>query len=138
MTGDDPLGRLIDAIASGDAEAAREIYAPDATIWHNTERREQSVDENVRTLRWVQRNVADLRYTDVRRQRTERGYVQQHVLRGTAPGGEPLEIHACIVVEVEDGRITRLFEYIDSDQITALRNPRPDAARPAADGRAAR
>jgi ketosteroid isomerase-like protein len=121
MTDDDPLGRLIDAIASGDAEAAREIYAPGATIWHNTELREQSVDENVRTLRWVQRNIADLRYEDVRRQRTERGYVQQHVLRGTAPGGEPLEVHACLVVETEDGRITRLFEYIDGDQIALLK-----------------
>jgi uncharacterized protein len=121
MSDDDPLGRLIDVIVSGDAEAAREIYAPGAVIWHNTEQREQTVDENVRTLRWVQRNVADLRYEDVRRQRTERGYVQQHVLRGTGPGGEPLEVHACIVVETEDGRITRLSEYLDGGQVAALR-----------------
>ena len=121
MNAEDPVGRLIDAIAAGDAERAREIYAPDAVIWHNTEEREQSVDENVRVLRWVSRNVADLRYTDVRRQRTENGYVQQHVLRGTAPDGEPLEVHACLVVETEDGRITRLDEYIDGDQIAPLK-----------------
>ena len=41
----DPLGRLIAAIGSGDADEAREIYAPGARIWHNTEEREQS-DEN--------------------------------------------------------------------------------------------
>ena len=63
----DPLGRLIAAIAAGDVDAAREAYAPDARIWHNTELREQSVDENVRVLRWVMRNIADLRYEDVRR-----------------------------------------------------------------------
>src|SRR3954467_11275665 len=81
----DPLGRLIAAIADGDVDAAREAYAPGARLWHNTELREQTVDENLRTLRWVIRNVADLRYTDVRRQRTENGFAQQHVLRGTAP-----------------------------------------------------
>ena len=137
---DDPLGRLIAAIADGDPEVAREIYAADAAIWHNTEEREQSVDENVRLLRWVVRNVSDMRYEDVRRQRTERGFVQQHTLRGTGPGGEPFAAHACIVVEVEDGRITRLDEYVDSAQIAALtpERSRPrDAARPAADGRAA-
>jgi ketosteroid isomerase-like protein len=117
----DPLGRLIAAIADGDVDAAREAYAPEARIWHNTELREQTVDENLRTLRWVIRNVSDLRYEDVRRQKTENGFVQQHVLRGTAPGGEPLAVHACIVVETEDGRITRLAEYIDNDQIAALR-----------------
>jgi ketosteroid isomerase-like protein len=117
----DPLGRLIDAIAAGDVDAAREAYAPDARIWHNTELREQSVDENVRVLRWVMRNIADLRYEDIRREKTERGYVQQHVLRGTAPGGEPVNVHACIVVETEGDRITRLHEYIDGDQIAPLK-----------------
>ena len=117
----DPLGRLIAAIAEGDVDAAREAYAPDARIWHNTELREQTVDENLRVLRWVMTNIADLRYTDIRRQRTETGFVQQHVLRGTAPGGETLAVHACIVVETEDGRITRLAEYIDGDQIVPLK-----------------
>ena len=137
---EDPLGRLIDAIATGDAEAARDFYAPDAVIWHNTEEREQSVDENVRLLGWVVRNVSGLRYEDIRRQRTERGFVQQHVLRGKGPGGEPFAAHACIVVETDGGRITRLDEYVDSAQIAALmpeRNRPRGAARPAADGRAA-
>ena len=117
----DPLGRLIAAIAAGDEDAAREAYAPDARIWHNTEEREQSVDENLRVLRWVMRNIDGLRYDDVRRQKTENGFVQQHVLRGTAPGGEALNVHACIVVETENDRITRLHEYIDGDQIAPLK-----------------
>lgn len=118
----DPLGRLIAAIGSGDTDEVREIYAPDARIWHNTEQREQSVDENLRVLRWLVRNVPDLRYEDIKRQKTETGYVQRHVLRGTM-NGEPLEVHACIVVETEDDRITRLYEYIDGDQIAPLKRP---------------
>jgi ketosteroid isomerase-like protein len=41
---------------------------------------------------------------------------QQHVLRGTnRASGEPVALHACVVVQVgDDGRITRLDEYIDS------------------------
>jgi len=34
-------------------------------------------------------------------------------------------VHACIVVETEDGRINRLDEYIDGDQIAALKRRPP-------------
>jgi ketosteroid isomerase-like protein len=47
--------------------------------------------------------------------------VQQHVLRGTAPNGKPLEVPACIVFTVRGGRVARLDEYLDTAQIAALR-----------------
>jgi ketosteroid isomerase-like protein len=47
--------------------------------------------------------------------------VQQHVLRGTAPDGTPLEVPAMMRVTVADGRITRLEEYLDTAQVAALR-----------------
>jgi ketosteroid isomerase-like protein len=113
--------RLFAAITAGDTETVRAIYAEDAVIWHNNDGLEQTPDENLRVLRWVIRNVKDLRYEEIRRHETPTGFVQQHVLRGMAPNGTALEIPACIVCTVKDGRITRLEEYLDSAHTAALR-----------------
>src|SRR5262245_12491120 len=88
------------AISRGDLEAVRGVYAPDAQIWHNNDGVTQDVDANLRVLAWVVRNVKGMRYEEVRRQVTPTGFVQQHVVRGTAPNGKSLEIAACIVCTV--------------------------------------
>lgn len=118
----DLCDRLFSAIMRGDIEAVRGIYAPDAVIWHNDDKTAQAPEQNLRVLGWVTRNVKDLRYEEIRRQETPAGFVQQHVLRGIAPNGTPIEVPACIVCEVRDGRITRLDEYLDSAQTAVLRS----------------
>ena len=123
MASPDPLevaDRLFAAICSGDLDALRQLYAPTLKVWHNVDRTEQSLEENLRVLAWVVKNVAGLRYENVRRQRTESGFVQQHVLRGTLPGGKPLEVAACLVCGVEGGRITWIDEYLDSAALAPL------------------
>ncbi|MCC7363299.1 MAG: nuclear transport factor 2 family protein [Dehalococcoidia bacterium] len=110
----DVAERFFAAIASADIEAVRTCYAPDARIWHNVGGEEQGVEENLRLLGWVTRNTGDYRYEDVRRQASEEGFIQQHVLRGTNRKGHPVEVPACVVARVSDGRITRIDEYIDS------------------------
>jgi ketosteroid isomerase-like protein len=117
----DLCDQLFSAIERGDIEAVRSIYAPDAVIWHNNDGLEENPERNLRVLGWVVKNVRDLRYEEIGRQETATGFVQQHVLRGVAPNGTPLEIPACIVCQVKDGRITRLEEYLDSAQTAALR-----------------
>src|SRR5690242_16000124 len=93
--------RFMTAVASGDLRTVRELYAEDATIWHNNDGATQTVDENLRTLEWVHRNIAGFRYEDVRRHATDTGFVQQHTLRGRAPSGAALEVPACLVVTVD-------------------------------------
>jgi len=112
--------RLFAAIVAGDVEAVRDIYSPDARVWHNFDGVEQTVDENLRVLRWLVRNVSNLRYEEIRRRRIEDGFVQQHVLRGTSRGGRPLELAACMICTVKDGHITRLEEYFDPAQLEPL------------------
>ena len=116
----DVADRLFAAIEAGDLEAVRSLYAPDAVIWHNTDGSEQTVDENLRVLRWVVGHLADRRYEDVRRSPTQTGFVQQHVLRGTRPDGRRVEVPACLVVSCDAGRITRLEEYLDSAHVARL------------------
>jgi len=112
--------RFFAAIEAGDAEAARDLYAPDAEIWHNTDGITMRPEDNLKTLAWMGRNLPDLQYTQVRRSATEDGFVQQHVLVATNRAGQRIEVPACIVIVIEDGRITRLDEYLDSMSVAAI------------------
>jgi hypothetical protein len=81
--------------------------------------KEQSVEENLRVLAWMTRNFPSRRYRVHRRVAIPGGFLQQHTLEATTPGG-PFDMPACIVVEVRQGRIARLEEYLDSARITEL------------------
>ncbi len=111
--------RLLAAIGAADEDAARLVYAPDALIWHNFDQVEQTVDQNVATLHDLHRRVANLEYTDIRRFLSPGGFVQQHTLTGDAKGGR-LTLPAMIRFWVDDGRITRLEEYLDTAQAMVM------------------
>jgi uncharacterized protein len=114
--------RLFKAIERGDVNAIRDIYAPHSKIWHNFDNLAQSVAENLAVLKWVVANIAEISYTEIQRQPTPTGFIQQHVLRGKVKAsGKEIAIPACIVCKVENGRITRLDEYLDSAQTATLR-----------------
>lgn len=110
------------AVTIGDVDTLRTLYSPDAVIWHNDDRLEQTVPDNLRVLRWLTRVLDDFRYEDIRRDILPWGFAQQHVLRATLPGHGPLEVPAALFVRVVDGRITRIDEYVDSAATVALRN----------------
>jgi hypothetical protein len=78
--------RFFAALEAGDIATLREIYAPDAVIWHNDDLIEQPVEENLRVLQGLHRVVSGLRYDITRRVPAPDGVLQQHVLRGTLPG----------------------------------------------------
>lgn len=107
------------AIETGDVEAVSRLYAPDVVVWHNTDGVEQTAGQNLATLTWMVRHLSDRRYEVIRRVATEDGFVQQHVLRAQAPGGE-LALPACIVARVQEGRISRIDEYLDSAHLAVL------------------
>jgi ketosteroid isomerase-like protein len=114
--------RFMRAIETGDIQAVRACYAPDARIWHNNDGLEQTVDENARVLAWVARHLSGRRYEIKSRHIFDGGYVQQHVLHGTLRNGKPFSMPACLVVTVTNGRIARLDEYLDSAQTQPLRD----------------
>lgn len=116
---DDIADRLIRALSSADLDEVREVYAPDATIWHNFDQRDQTVDENLAGLVDLHERAGQLRYTEIRRFLAPGGFVQQHVLVGMAKGG-PLSLPAMVRFWVEGGRITRLEEYLDTHQARVL------------------
>ncbi|MEQ1701004.1 MAG: nuclear transport factor 2 family protein [Ilumatobacteraceae bacterium] len=111
--------RLVGAIAAGDTDGVRAIYAPDAEIWHNFDQRNQSVDENVASMADLHGRASGLAYTEIRRFLAPGGFVQQHVLVGQGKGG-PLQLPAMIRFWVEGGRVARLEEYVDTRQAMVL------------------
>ena len=119
----DPLdvaARLFAAVEGGAVAAIAQLYAPEAVIWHSHTGATQTAEENVQILGMVTKRLRGLRYEEVRRQRTERGFVQQHVLRARGPEGQLVELRACMVCDVVDGQITRLDEYLDGAAVARV------------------
>ena len=112
--------RFMRAAEGDDEDAVLRCYAPDARIWHNNDQKAQGPEENVKVLRWVWDRLKQRRYEIVSRQAFPGGYVQQHILTGVLTDGTPFRMPACLVVTVENERIARLDEYIDSAQIAPL------------------
>lgn len=112
--------RFFAAIDAYDVASLREIYAPDAVVWHNHDGIDQDLEHNLKVLGWLHRKLANKRYEGVVRHPTPTGFVEQHVLKGGTPDGVELEVPACLVVTVRDGRIQRIEEYVDSAHIAAL------------------
>lgn len=115
----DLADRLLAGILAADESLVRAAYAPDAKIWHNFDQRDQTVDENVASLHDMHRRATGLQYTQIRRFLAPDGFVQQHVLVGSAKGGA-LEMPAMIRFWASDGRITRLEEYLDTRQAMVM------------------
>jgi uncharacterized protein len=124
--------RFFTALEAGDIDAVRAIYAPDALIWHNDDLIEQPVEDNLKVLAGLHRAVSGLRYDVIRRAVVDDGVLQQHVLRGTLPNGADVELHAAMYLQVRDGHITRIEEYLDSGKRAAIRSAR-EALAAAAD-----
>jgi ketosteroid isomerase-like protein len=117
--------RFFTAIETSDVEALREIYHPDCIIWHSADPLEardtgQGVADNLHALATLQDRVIGAKFEVLQREATETGFVQQHILRGTMPNGEPFIMPTSMICVVEEGRITRLDEYFDSAASTRL------------------
>jgi ketosteroid isomerase-like protein len=75
-------------------------------------------------LAGLHRAVSGLRYDVIRRADVAEGVLQQHVLRGTLPNGTEVELHAAMYLQVRDGHVTRIEEYLDSGKRAAIRAAR--------------
>ncbi len=118
MNAIDLAHRFFAAIEQGDTATVRNCYAPDAVIWHNTDRAKQGRDENLAVLDGFIARTIKRRYADARVFETGEGFVQQHILHCTRVDGRKMELPACVICTVADGRITRLDEYFDVAPLT--------------------
>jgi ketosteroid isomerase-like protein len=117
---EDLAERFFAAIEAGDSATVAAIYADDATVWHNYDQVEENKARNLKVLAWVSRQLRGASYTQVRRVVLDDGFIQQHVLIGTAADGTQLAIPAMMRVFCRDGSITRIEEYLDPAQAAPL------------------
>ncbi len=80
--------------------------------------------DNLKVLQGLHRAVSGLRYDIVRRAVLPDGVLQQHVLRGALRDGTEVELHAAMYLQVRDGHVTRIEEYLDSGKRASIRAAR--------------
>jgi ketosteroid isomerase-like protein len=115
--------RLTRAYEQNDIAKIMDCYAPDAAIWHNLDEVVQNVAEQLDATRWLNERLKDLQYEILTRSFFDGGYVQQYVVHGTVTAsGEPFRMSLCMRVEVNDVRIARLDEYLDSANLAPLQD----------------
>ena len=119
----DLVDRFIAAIECRDIDTVLAIYADDAVIWHNFDQIETTAQDNARQMKWFSSRLAGLKYEDIRRIAFPGGVIQQHVLRGTAPNGDSVAVHAMLRIDIVGDRIVRLEEYLDPAQAASLALP---------------
>ena len=107
------------AITRGDVETIASFYAPDVQVWHNITRTTLDKAAAIDVLRRFTSRVQDIRYEVLARFSDGNRVVQRHVLHGRAPGGT-LAANVCIVFELANRQITRIFEYLDAADIKVL------------------
>lgn len=113
----DTIGAVIDrmfaGLASGYLGAMRACFTPDARIWHSFDGIAHDVDATIRNWSGLVDASEERLVTDVRRQPTGTGFVQQHLFVLRPNGGVRQAWPVCIVVRIAGDRIARLDEYID-------------------------
>jgi uncharacterized protein len=114
--------RFIAAIMAKDVDTIRQVYAPDARIWHNFDGIYQTVDDNIKGVFWIHKVLAGVNYDVKHITPFAGGWVQEHVLRGTLASGEAFAMPACVICKVKDGRVISLDEYLDFAHTKPLRD----------------
>jgi ketosteroid isomerase-like protein len=111
---------LFDAIERGDLDAIDAIYSDDLVMWSNIDVRPQDKARSLKVLGWLCTKLSDRRYEITRRLIVPGGFVQEHVLHGTAPDGSAVANPACIIADVADGKFVQMHEYLDPAGVAAL------------------
>lgn len=106
--------RLFETVEHGDLEQLRDIFVPGAMVWHNTDEKQVDVETTIANLRKIRSSARMFHYTDIKREPTPSGFVQQHTLLIETADGQQLRDLACCICRVENGRIAHMDAYHDS------------------------
>ena len=105
---------FFDAIERSDFSAIESIYAPDMTMWVNLTGETMSREDNLRVLREGAGLHRRRTYDDRRIDAFDDGFVVQYTTTVVTHRGDRRALSSCLVAEVRDGQISKLFEYMDS------------------------
>ena len=113
MSDDHIIDRMFAALSAGDVAAACACFGLNATIWHGFDAIAQTAKEVAISWKAMIAHFPERGVVDVRRQPTPTGFVQQHLWTARTADGRAMAWPVCVVVQITDGLIARLDEYID-------------------------
>lgn len=119
---------LFDAIEQGDLATVAACYAPDMTLWFNVTGQEIGREENLAALARGYALHRRRTYDDRFIHTFDDGFMVQYTLTVVTHDGTKRALWACLVAEVRDGLITKLFEYLDSGRFAPPRRADHSAA----------
>jgi len=111
-----------EALESGSPDEAIAMLAPGATLWHNDDKVDMDAAEGIERVRGLHELVDGVRVEVVQLEQLSTGWFQRIVLHGTVrASGHALAAHNCALISLgDDGRITRIDEYVDPTFLTQL------------------
>jgi ketosteroid isomerase-like protein len=112
--------RLFHTVEYGDLAELREIFTEGAMVWHNTDEKLVDVETTIANLEKIRAGASLLHYTEIRREPTPSGFVQQHLLIVEMPDGRSMRDLACCICRVENGRIAHMDAYHDSAVVNGM------------------
>jgi ketosteroid isomerase-like protein len=110
---------LFAAFASSDADRVRSLCAPDLKARQNNGPL-LDLETLLAFSGSVNQVVSDFRYEEPIRSATDTGFVEEHYVRGTLPDGSALDLAVCVVVDLRDGKVVSLREYVDAAAAAGL------------------
>jgi ketosteroid isomerase-like protein len=113
MTGTNIIDRFFGTMENCDIATLRDCLTEDAIVWHGYDRIAMHVEDVVKAWEAMASNFTQCGITDVRRLPTPSGYVQQHLFVVSLKDGTRKAWPVCIVVQIRNGKIARIDEYID-------------------------
>jgi ketosteroid isomerase-like protein len=110
---------FFDAYENRRTDILARLYADDCIIWHNVFGRDTTGAENLERFHDSYRGQRRRTYDDRTVNTFDDGFVIQYTLGGVQANGHRGALWICIVGRVQDGRITRIDEYMDSGRFAA-------------------
>ena len=116
------VAALFSALESKNPAQVSGLYADDVQVWHNFSNLAQNKSQNLEVLVGLCESVAEIHYDVIERLRLDDGRIlQRHNLRAVTDSGDEVIIPACMLIQVQGGKIQRIDEYLDSGQANRLR-----------------
>ena len=110
--------RFTNALVSGDLDGIVACYDSDAKVWHNFDALTVDAHEHAQGMTSFFAAFPGRKATDIRRQATDSGIVQQYVLHLEGNDGRSFVQPICVVFTIEAGKIKRLDEYVDLSRMS--------------------
>ncbi len=112
--------RLFHTVEHGDLAELRDIFTEGAAVWHNTDEKLVDVETTIANLEKIRASATVFHYSEIRREPTPSGFVQQHILTVEMPDGRSMRDLACCICRVENGRIAHMDAYHDSAVVNGM------------------